>query len=84
MSTKIEMGSVVTGGMYDLNTCYCTLVLKFYNNQTEQLLLDYSVNQMKVLSPIHKTTEETISMCIREMMKRVKRELPNRIKKISI
>lgn len=84
MTTKMEMGSVVTGGVYDLNTCYCTFVLKFYNNKTEQLLLDYSVNQVKVLSPVHKSDEETIAMCIREVMKRVNRELPNRLKKMSL
>ena len=84
MTTKMEMGSVVTGGVYDLNTCYCTFVLKFYNNKTEQLLLDYSVNQVKVLSPVHKSAEETIAMCIREVMKRVNRELPNRLKKMRL
>lgn len=84
MSTKMDMGSVVTGGMYDLNTCYCTLVLKIYDNQTEQLLLNYAVNQLKVLSPVHKTAEETMTMCVREMMKRVNRELPNRLKKLNI
>ena len=84
LSTKLEMGSVVTGGMYDLNTCYCTLVLKFYNNKTEQLLLDYQVNQVKVLSPVHKSAEETLAMCIREVMKRVNRELPNHLKKLNL
>ena len=84
MTTKMEMGSVVTGGVYDLNTCYCTFVLKFYINKMEQLLLDYSVNQVKVLSPVHKSAEETIAMCIREVMKRVNRELPNRLKKMSL
>ena len=84
MTTKMEMGSVVTGGVYDLNTYYCTFVLKFYNNKMEQLLLDYSVNQVKVLSPVHKSAEETIAMCIREVMKRVNRELPNRLKKMSL
>lgn len=84
LTTKMELGSVVTGGMYDLNTCYCTFILKFYNNKTEQLLLDYSVNQVKVLSPVHKSAEETIAMCIREVMKRVNRELPNRLKKLSL
>lgn len=84
LTTKMELGSVVKGGMYDLNTCYCTFILKFYNNKTEQLLLDYSVNQVKVLSPVHKSAEETIAMCIREVMKRVNRELPNRLKKLSL
>lgn len=84
LTTKMELGSVVKGGMYDLNTCYCTFILKFYNNKTEKLLLDYSVNQVKVLSPVHKSAEETIAMCIREVMKRVNRELPNRLKKLSL
>lgn len=84
LSTKLDMGSVVTGGMYDLNTCYCTLVLKIYNNQTEQLLLNYAVNQVKVLSPVHKTAEETLAMCIREVMKKVNRELPNHLKKLNL
>lgn len=84
MSTKLEMGSVVTGGVYDLNTCYCTVVLKIYDNKTEQLLLNYAVNQVKVLAPVHKTAEETMAMCIREVMKRVNRELPNRLKKLNL
>ena len=83
LSTELDMGEVVTGGVYDLNTCYCTLVLKIYNNKTEQLLLDYSVNRVKVLSPAHKTAEETMDACARELMKRVKRELPNRLKKLN-
>ena len=84
LSTQMDMGEVVSGGVYDLNTCYCTLVLKIYNNQTEQLLLDYSVNRVKVLSPAHKTAEETIDACSREVMKRVKKELPNRLKKLNL
>ena len=84
MSTKLEMGNVVTGGMYDLNACYCTLVLKIYDNKAEQLLLNYTVNQLKVLAPVHKTAEETMAMCVREMMKRVNRELPNRLKKLNL
>lgn len=83
-STKLDMGSVVPGGLYDLNTCLCSIEVKIYNNKSEQLLLNYTVNQLKVLSPVHKTAEETMSMCVREVMKRVNRELPNRIKKLNL
>lgn len=83
LSTTMDMGETVKGA-YDLNTCYCTLVLKIYNNKTQETLLDYSVDRVKVLSPEHKSAGETISMCIREVMKRVKRELPNKIKKMNI
>ena len=84
LSTKLDMGEVVTGGVYDLNTCYCTIVLKIYNNKTQQMLLNYSANQIKVLVPVNKSATASISMCVREVMKRVNRELPNQIKKLKI
>ena len=77
------MGETVKGA-YDLNSCYCTLILKIYNNKTQELLLDYNVNRVKVLAPEHKTAEETIAMCIREVMKRVKSSLPQKIKKMNM
>ena len=77
------MGEVVTG-TYNLNTCYCTLIIKIYNNQTQEFLMEYSLNNVKVLSPEHNSVEETISMCIREVMKRAKRELPNKLNKMKI
>ena len=84
ISSTMDMGPTVTGGSYDLNTCYCSLVIKIYNNQTEQLLLDYSVNRVKVLIPVHKSANESIAMGVREVMKRVNRELPNRLKKLNL
>ncbi len=84
LSSKLDVGDVVTGGVTDLSTCYCTLVVNFYDNRTEQLLLTYSVNNLKVLYPATKSMTETMSMCIREVMKRVNRELPNQIKKLKI
>lgn len=84
ISSVIENGNTVTGGSYDLNTCYCTLTIKIYNNKSEQLLLDYSVDRVKVLSPVHKKANETIAQCIREVMKRVNRNLPNQIKKLNL
>lgn len=84
LSSSIEMGDVVTGGTYDLNTCYCTLVLKIYNNATQELLLDYSANGVKVLIPASKSATQSISMCVREVMKRVNRELPKQLKTLNI
>ena len=66
-----------------MNTCYCTLTIKFYNYKTEELLLDYEVNRVRVLAPESNTAEKTLSMCVREVMTRVNRELPNRMKKLN-
>lgn len=81
--TKLEGGSVVTGGTYNMNSHYCTLILKIYDNHTQNLLLNYSINQQKVLTPVHHSSSETISMCNREIMKRVNKELPELLKKLN-
>lgn len=83
ITSKLEVGELVTGGIRNLNTCYCTLTVKFYNYKTEQLLLNYEVSRVKVLAPESNTAEKTLSMCVREVMKRVNRELPARIKKLN-
>lgn len=83
LASSIEMGSVVPGTTTDLNSCLCSLELKFYNNKSEQLLLNYSVNRIKVLTPVNKSAEQSMAMCVREVMKRVNRELPAQLKKVN-
>ncbi len=83
LSSSIEMGTVVPGTTTDLNSCLCSLELKFYNNKSEQLLLNYSVNRLKVLTPVNKSAEQSMAMCVREVMKRVNRELPAQLKKVN-
>ena len=80
LSTTLELGGVVAGDLYDLNECLCGLVLKIYDNKSTTLLLNYVVDRLRVLSPANKSPEQTEMMCVRELMKRVKRELPKQIK----
>lgn len=80
LSTTLELGGVVAGDLYDLNECLCGLVLKIYDNKSTTLLLDYVADRVRVLSPANKSPEQTEMMCVRELMKRVKRELPKQIK----
>lgn len=84
LTTTLEIGETVSGGNYDLNTCYCSLTLKIYNNYTTDMLLDYSLDKVKVLTPVHKSYESTVAQGIREIMKRVNRELPKMLTKIKI
>ncbi len=83
LTTKREKGETVTSGTYNMVSNYCSLVMKIYNSSKDQTLLTYSVNQVKVLVPIHKTDAESISQCNREVMKRVNRELPVQLKKLN-
>lgn len=82
LSTSLELGGVVPGDLYDLNECLCGLVLKIYDNESTVLLLNYVVDRLRVLSPANKSPEQTEMMCVRELMKRVKRELPKQIKNL--
>ena len=84
LTTTLEVGETVSGGNYDLNTCYCSLTLKIYDNRTTDMLLDYSLNRVKVLTPIDKSYESTVAQGIREVMKRVNRELPGMLTKIKL
>jgi hypothetical protein len=84
ITSKMDIGNTVSGGSYDMNVCYCTLTVKIYNNKNEQLLAEYTANRVKVLSPIHKSADTTMAMCIREVMKKVNRELPQRLKKLNL
>ena len=84
LSTTLELGGVVAGDMYDLNECLCGLVLKIYDNESTALLLNYVVDRLRVLSPANKSPEQTEMMCVRELMKRVKRELPKKIKGLEL
>ena len=84
VASEMEMSNIVTGGIYPLNTSYSSLTIKFYDNKSEELLLDYSVDKVKILSPTTETAEETIDTAVREIMKRVNRELPKKLKKLNL
>ena len=84
LSTGLEIDEVVSTGITDLNTCYCKITLRVYNNATQEQLLEYAPDDIKVLTPIGKSYKQTLAMCIREVMKRVQRELPKRLKSVEI
>ncbi len=84
LSTTLELGGVVKGQLFDANECYCTLVLKIYNNKTQEQLMNYTADRVKVLVPTNKSVEQTSAMCVREVMKRVNRELPKQIKSLNL
>lgn len=84
LSTGLEIDEVVSTGITDLNTCYCKITLRVYNNATQEQLLEYAPVDIKVLTPIGKSYKQTLSMCIREVIKRMQRELPKQLKSIEI
>jgi hypothetical protein len=84
LATGMEVGGIVSGELYDMNECYASLTLKIYDNVKQTQLLEYSVPQVKVLVPAHNSEQQAKAMCTRELMKRVKVELPKKLKKLNI
>lgn len=84
LATGMEVGGTVSGELYDMNECYASLTLKIYDNVKQTQLLEYSVPQVKVLVPAHNSEQQAKAMCTRELMKRVKVELPKKLKKLNI
>ncbi len=79
MNTEIEVAGTIKGEMYDLNECFVSLQMDFYNYNNNQLLFTYSVSQLRVLTPLSASVEQTTAQCTRELMKKVQKELPKKL-----
>ena len=84
LSTKMDKGSMVQGQLSNMNEHFVTLELKIYDNHTRGLLLDYSVHSLKLFVPVDRSESQAKSMCVRELMRKVNRELPLKIKKMNV
>ena len=84
LSTTFDVGGTVAGELYDMNECFAGLTLKIYDNLNQKELLNYNVPQVRVLVPVTKSEQQTMTMCARELMKRVNVQLPQALKKLNI
>lgn len=84
LSTGMEVGSAVSGDLYDMNECFASLNIRIYDNAKQTQLLEYNVPSVKVLVPAHNSEQQAKAMCTRELMKRVKKELPKQLKKLTV
>lgn len=79
LKSSFEMDDPITSGIYNVNPCYVQLTLKFYDNKTQKLLLEYTTDEVKVMIPTNRTYRQTVSICINEIMKRVNKSLPEKL-----
>lgn len=84
LKSSIEQGDVVSTGASNLDSNYCSLTLKIYNNSTQDVILEYSIDNIKVLVPSNKSKTAAVQMCLKEVTKRMKRELPKKLKNINL
>ena len=82
LKTGLDVAGTVQGEMYDLNECYVSLQLDIYNSRNQQLLTTLSINQLRVLVPVNATVEQTEAQCARELMKKVRQQLPKKLENL--
>lgn len=82
-SSSLELGDIVSGAS-NMNTCICGIKIKILNNKTQAMVLEYNLDDVKVYTPTSKGTKETKSMCIREVMKSVRKELPRKLRTMNL
>lgn len=84
LTSSMEAGGVVSGGVGNLNSNYCSLTLKIYDNSTQDVVLEYSIDNVKVLVPSNKNKASALQMCLKEIAKRIRRDLPKQLKNINL
>lgn len=82
MDCHMNIGGQVKGEIYDLTECLVDCTLKFYDYRTNELLTTCTINNLRVLCNEKNTYEQSLAQCTRELMKRMKVELPKAVKTI--
>ena len=80
----MKIGDVVPGELYNMNEIFSTLTLKIYDNFKQTEILNFTVPEIKTLVPDNKSEAQAEQMCVREVMKRVKANLPKELKNLNI
>ncbi len=83
-STKFRAGGKVSGELYDFKEYYCSLSLDIFSNSTNSMLLKYVLPEQRILVPESQSETQAKLACSRELVKRLKVELPNELKKFNV
>jgi hypothetical protein len=82
--TRLRLGRIVPGELYNFKEYFASVNIKMVDNRTRQEVLNYSVNDLRTLVPENNSDAQAQSMATRELLKRIQRELPAKLKAITI
>ena len=83
ISTIYRYQGIVKGDLGDLSEYSATLRVNITDNK-DRVLLAYPVEDIRVLVEKSANQSQVQSQCTKELMKRVRRELPNKLKSLHI
>ena len=84
MATKIRYQGVIKGEIEDMDEYMASLSLRLLNKETGEVLMTYMAEGIRVLTKENSTVSQVANLCNKELMKRVKRELPMKLKKVTL
>lgn len=84
LNTDFRKGEVVRTGISSMVTYYVGAVVKIEERETSEVLLDYSLEDVKVLQSPTVSKTAARNAAIRELVKRLQRQLPEEIKNMDV
>ena len=84
LDNTFQKGRVVPGELQNFVEYFSALGIQITNNHTGEIVLNYSLNDIRTLVPEKKSVAQAKSMAARDLMKRLNRDFDKELKKITI
>lgn len=84
LENSLKKGASIPGELYNMIEYFSTLSVRILNNRTDAVLLNYSLNDVRTLVPENKSQQQAEAMAVRELLKRLKKEFPLRLKSLNV
>ena len=84
LDNNMKKGSVIPGELYNMVEYFSTLSIRILNNRTNAVALNYSLEDIRILVPENKSLPQAESMAVRELLKRLKKEFPAKLKSLTV
>lgn len=77
-------GNKVAGELYNMVEYFANISINITNNATQKAILNYSIDDVRVLVPENKSKPQAEAMISRELLKLIKKEFPKELQNLSI
>lgn len=84
LENNLKKGALIPGELYNMNEYFSTLSVRIRNNRTNAVVLNYSLNNVRILVPENKSRAQAEAMAVRELLKRLKKEFPSKLKSLTV
>lgn len=84
INSDMKKGGTVKGEMYDFNEYFTNVNIQVLNISDSRVLINYSVNNHRSLSPVSATETAAWNSAVKDVMKRITKEFKKELEKVNI